>query len=587
MKGRIDEVGFWKRVLTSAERSLLYNGGVGLTYPFSGAPTPTRTPTVVAQPPLFVERDGIVVMEAEDYNLTIPRSGDSWVLHTDVAGYVGGGSLRAEPDGSPTIDTGYLTTSPELQYRVQFATTGTYYVWLRVRAPDTYGNSAHAGLDGVGPASADRLNTTSFNSWVWTRDTIDAVPATLSITSTGIHTIHLWMREDGLYVDRLILTTDAGYTPSGSGPAEGLIATATPTATWTPSPTASYTPTVSPTPTSTPSSPPPPPSGQVWTQYYLEGGQRIAMRVRDGARNDLYFLLPDHLGTTALTVTENGQVFGEMRYMPWGETRYTSGSTPSDYRYTGQREEAGIGLYYYNARWYDPALGRFAQADTIVPGGGNPMAWDGYAYAANSPLRYVDPTGHWEDEGCTGASLCNLPGPKAMLEQVAEPRGTKLAGDETSGPITEFLLAIPGTAEFYSGLGTGLDIVALLFDLYAAGVVTYGGIAGAGIAAPFAVGGAPEVPLATGAAGAAIAELAVQRVLGIGNLAATASTAATLISETKAGNTRVEEGLLSVKLANSATLTTIGWINKEAYISLVWQSLAVANDFGWTSLPWD
>ena len=166
MKGRIDEVGFWKRVLTSSERSLLYNGGVGLTYPFSGAPTPTRTPTVVAQPPLFVERDGIVVMEAEDYNLTIPRSGDSWVLHTDVAGYVGGGSLRAEPDGSPTIDTGYLTTSPELQYRVQFATTGTYYVWLRVRAPDTYGNSAHAGLDGVGPASADRLNTTSFNSWV-------------------------------------------------------------------------------------------------------------------------------------------------------------------------------------------------------------------------------------------------------------------------------------------------------------------------------------------------------------------------------------------------------------------------------------
>src|SRR3989304_4743325 len=141
MKGRIDDVGFWKRVLTSSERSLLYNGGVGLTYPFSGAPTPTRTPTVVAQPPLFVERDGIVVMEAEDYNLTIPRSGDSWVLHTDVAGYVGGGSLRAEPDGSPTIDTGYLTTSPELQYRVQFATTGTYYVWLRVRAPDPYGDS--------------------------------------------------------------------------------------------------------------------------------------------------------------------------------------------------------------------------------------------------------------------------------------------------------------------------------------------------------------------------------------------------------------------------------------------------------------
>ncbi len=34
--GRIDEVGFWKRVLTVAERTSLYNGGNGLAYPFTG-----------------------------------------------------------------------------------------------------------------------------------------------------------------------------------------------------------------------------------------------------------------------------------------------------------------------------------------------------------------------------------------------------------------------------------------------------------------------------------------------------------------------------------------------------------------------
>jgi hypothetical protein len=32
--GRIDEVGIWSRVLTAAERTQLYNGGAGLTYPF-------------------------------------------------------------------------------------------------------------------------------------------------------------------------------------------------------------------------------------------------------------------------------------------------------------------------------------------------------------------------------------------------------------------------------------------------------------------------------------------------------------------------------------------------------------------------
>ena len=49
---------------------------------------------------------------------------------------------------------------------------------------------------------------------------------------------------------------------------------------------------------------------------------------------------------------------------------------------------------YYNARWYDSSLGRFAQADTIIPGAGNSSAWDRYAYTLNNPLRYTDPSGH-------------------------------------------------------------------------------------------------------------------------------------------------------------------------------------------------
>jgi RHS repeat-associated protein len=52
----------------------------------------------------------------------------------------------------------------------------------------------------------------------------------------------------------------------------------------------------------------------------------------------------------------------------------------------------GFGLMFYNARWYDPALGRFAQADSIVPGGVQGL--DRYAYVNNSPVVYVDPSGH-------------------------------------------------------------------------------------------------------------------------------------------------------------------------------------------------
>jgi RHS repeat-associated protein len=57
-------------------------------------------------------------------------------------------------------------------------------------------------------------------------------------------------------------------------------------------------------------------------------------------------------------------------YLPYGGTRWESGSTPTDFQFTGQRKEAGFGLYDYNARYYDPLIGRFVSADSIVPGAG-------------------------------------------------------------------------------------------------------------------------------------------------------------------------------------------------------------------------
>jgi RHS repeat-associated protein len=52
----------------------------------------------------------------------------------------------------------------------------------------------------------------------------------------------------------------------------------------------------------------------------------------------------------------------------------------------------GFGLMFFNARWLDPAIGRFTQADSIVPPG--VQGYDHYAYANNNPLRYTDPDGH-------------------------------------------------------------------------------------------------------------------------------------------------------------------------------------------------
>ena len=84
----------------------------------------------------------------------------------------------------------------------------------------------------------------------------------------------------------------------------------------------------------------------------------------------------------------------EIRYSAFGEVRYSSGTTPTDYQYTNQLNQPDIGLYYYVARFYDPQIARFIQADSVVP---NPRVlsnWDKYAYGFYNPMNYNDPTGH-------------------------------------------------------------------------------------------------------------------------------------------------------------------------------------------------
>jgi RHS repeat-associated protein len=117
------------------------------------------------------------------------------------------------------------------------------------------------------------------------------------------------------------------------------------------------------------------------TKYYYHGDQRVAMRQGDV----VYYLHSDHLGSTSLTTDISGTVVAETRYLPYGQERWASGGAVSDYTYTGQRAEAGFRLMDYNARYYDPGLGRFISADTVVPEAGNPQALNRYAYAGNNP----------------------------------------------------------------------------------------------------------------------------------------------------------------------------------------------------------
>jgi RHS repeat-associated protein len=98
----------------------------------------------------------------------------------------------------------------------------------------------------------------------------------------------------------------------------------------------------------------------------------------------------------------SGGLLSQYRYLPFGQLRTdvplpNSQSTNAQFTafgYTGQRGLEASGLMDYKARFYDPSLNRFLQPDSIVPGAGNPQAWNRYTYALNSPIVFRDPSGH-------------------------------------------------------------------------------------------------------------------------------------------------------------------------------------------------
>jgi RHS repeat-associated protein len=129
------------------------------------------------------------------------------------------------------------------------------------------------------------------------------------------------------------------------------------------------------------------------TTYYPGGAMRVDIV---GGSNTLYYSLKDHLGSASTLLDTNGNVVanGEQRYYPYGEKRITSADLKTAHLFTGQLEVGLGGIYSYGARMYSPRLGRFLSADTIVPDWTNPQSLNRYSYVLNSPLKYIDPTGH-------------------------------------------------------------------------------------------------------------------------------------------------------------------------------------------------
>ena len=155
--------------------------------------------------------DQLAVAEAENYDLWFMGGGQEWAFAKAKPGYAASGYIIHSPDAG----TAYSGAGgPGTEYWIDFPRGGVYYLWLRGYGI-TGGTSCRVMLNGA--AAFDTVAWQLLGAWQWV-GTAQFQRMAINIPGAGVNVIGLAGREDGIAIDRLLLTTDPQYSPSGTGP---------------------------------------------------------------------------------------------------------------------------------------------------------------------------------------------------------------------------------------------------------------------------------------------------------------------------------------------------------------------------------
>ena len=109
----------------------------------------------------------------------------------------------------------------------------------------------------------------------------------------------------------------------------------------------------------------------------------------DGSVDDVLYPVRDNLGSTRSLVEYDGAIAATYSYDSYGNV-ISGPLTATRYLYTCQEYDLTTGFYYYDARWYDPAVGKFISEDPIGYDAGDMNL---YRYCDNEPILHTDPSG--------------------------------------------------------------------------------------------------------------------------------------------------------------------------------------------------
>ena len=117
-------------------------------------------------------------------------------------------------------------------------------------------------------------------------------------------------------------------------------------------------------------------------------GNIIGTQRYDGEKTSYYLYNKDIQGSTTSLIKEDGTADAVYRYTDFGETTIEGDNKArNEVCYTGGIYDSTTGLYYLNARYYNPEDGRFLTEDTYRGETKEPDTWHLYAYCKNNPVN--------------------------------------------------------------------------------------------------------------------------------------------------------------------------------------------------------
>ncbi|MBM7570649.1 DNRLRE domain-containing protein [Aquibacillus albus] len=132
---------------------------------------------------------------------------------------------------------------------------------------------------------------------------------------------------------------------------------------------------------------------------YNANGKLVSMNLN----GEEYYYIRNNQGDITGLIDQYGEQVVSYTYDTWGQNVEISGTKAdtvgekNPYRYRGYRYDSETGLYYLNARYYNPEWGRFLNADSYGGSNGELLSHNVFAYAKNNPVMNYDPSGYFSE----------------------------------------------------------------------------------------------------------------------------------------------------------------------------------------------